>query len=133
MQPSTSIGAYDASFCAGLLEAASSCAAGARPVLLVACDAPYPEPLHTLRPIPDVFAVALLLAPDGAGSLLQVELASDGVATPCEFAALEALRVSNPAARALPLLQALARGGRQEVVLEGLPGLSMRLQIDETR
>jgi len=66
-QPSTSLAAFDASFGAGLLEAACQCLASGQPVLLVACDAPYPEPLHALRPLPDVFAVALVLAPAGVG------------------------------------------------------------------
>ena len=63
---STSLAAFDASFAAGLLEAAVQCVASAAPVLLVACDVPYPEPLHTVRPVADVFAVALRL-PTGAG------------------------------------------------------------------
>ena len=66
-QPSTSLAAFDASFGAGLLEAACQCLASGQPVLLVACDAPYPEPLHALRPLPDVFAVALVLAPADVG------------------------------------------------------------------
>ena len=39
------------------------------------------------------------------------------------------VRRSIPAARALPLLQALARAGAGRVVLEGLPGLALRLQV----
>ena len=131
MQPSTSLGAFDASFGAGLLEAASMCAAGGRPVLLVACDAPYPEPLHALRPIPDVFAVALVMASGpGPRGTLQLSLLPEREATRCEGDGLEALRRSNPAARALPLLQALARGGAWDLVIEGLPGLSLRLQLE---
>ena len=126
--PSTSLAAFDASFGAGLLEAAVQCQATQAPVLLVACDVPYPEPLHTLRPLADVFAVALLLAP-GGGRLLTLKLDGDAADTTCKHAGLEALRAGIPAARALPLLQALAQGAAARVVLEGAPGLAMQLDL----
>jgi hypothetical protein len=119
MRTSTSLAAYDASFGAGLLEAAVQCATGSHEVLLVACDVPYPEPLHALRPLSDTMAVALLLAPAAGGapgarralwSLTLELLAQPLPASPCAFAALEQLRLEIPAARALPLLCALAEG-----------------------
>jgi hypothetical protein len=62
-QAADSIAAFDASFAAGLLEALGRLAAQpAQPVLLIAYDAPYPEPLHATRPILDAFAVAFVLA-----------------------------------------------------------------------
>jgi hypothetical protein len=48
-----------------LLEAAVQCVPRQAPVLLVACDVPYPEPLHAVRPVADVMAVALVLVPLG--------------------------------------------------------------------
>ncbi|MDP1650546.1 MAG: beta-ketoacyl synthase chain length factor [Rubrivivax sp.] len=129
--PSTSLAAFDASFAAGLLEAAAQCLSARSPVLLVACDVPYPEPLHSVRPLADVFALALVLAPPGgAGRRLRLEVLADAAATPCSDAGLEDLRRTIPAARALPLLQALARGDAAALVLEGLPGLALRLQLD---
>lgn len=128
--PSTSLAAFDASFAAGLLEAAGQCAAGAAPVLLVATDVPYPEPLHAVRPVADVMAVALLLAPrstPGRGLVLQV--CADAAATACSEPGLEALRQGIPAARALPLLQALARRDAARLVLEGLPGTGLTLEV----
>ena len=129
--PSTSLAAFDASFEAGLLEAAVQCQATQAPVLLVACDVPYPEPLHALRPVADTFAVALLLAPSAqAGSRpLQIELTAEMAATVCGDAGLEDLRVTIPAARALPLLQALAGDSAQTVVLDGMPGQAMRVTV----
>lgn len=110
---STSLAAYDASTAAGLLEAAAQCARQAAPVLLVGCDMPYPAPLHALRPLPDVFAFALLLAPAGTPArwrlALSLALPPGAAATRCDHAGLDALRAAVPAARALPLLQALAR------------------------
>lgn len=127
--PSTSLAAYDASFAAGLLEAAVQCAATGAPVLLVACDVPYPEPLHAVRPVADVFAVALVVAPPGAGRRLQLDIAPEALPIRCSSAPLEALRCGIPAARSLPLLQALAHGAAAEVVVEGLSGQSLRVSV----
>lgn len=127
--PSTSLAAYDASFAAGLLEAAVQCAATGAPVLLVACDVPYPEPLHTTRPVADVFAVALLIAPAGAGRRLQLDIAPQASPSRCSDAALEAVRRGIPAARSLPLLQALAGSAAAEVVVEGPSGQSLRVSV----
>ncbi|MGN6525115.1 MAG: beta-ketoacyl synthase chain length factor [Burkholderiaceae bacterium] len=130
--PSTSLSAHDASAGAGLLEAASQCAADARPVLMVAGDTPYPEPLAATRPLPDSFAAALLLAPAGtAGAVarLAVEFIA-APATPCADARLEALRAAIPAARLLPLLQALAGDvPAGEIVVDYQPGLALRVRL----
>ena len=130
--PSTSLCAHDGSFAAGLLEAASQCVATGRPVLLVAGDVPYPEPLRTARPIADAMAVALLLQPgDGPGALarLRIDLCAD-TPTPCTAASLEALRPQIPAARALPLLQRLADGRGGRIVLDHLEGCGLQVDID---
>jgi hypothetical protein len=129
-QASTSLAAYDASLCAGLLEAAAQCCSSRRAVLLVACDIPYPAPLHALRPLPDVFACALLLAPQGSPAAwpLALSIAARNDPTHCGTAELDALRGSIPAARALPLLQALARDESCELVLDG-DGLPLALRI----
>lgn len=126
---STSLAAFDASFAAGLLEAAAQCAASGAPVLLVAADVPYPEPLHTLRPLADSAAVALLLAPPGAGRRLRVAVDGSGSPTRCTHDQLEALRSGIPALRALPLLQALAGSAAAEVVVEGLAQQHLRVAV----
>ncbi|MGH8751627.1 MAG: beta-ketoacyl synthase chain length factor [Burkholderiales bacterium] len=113
--PSNSLCAFDASFAAGLLDAASQVVVEATPVLLVVFDLPFPAPLHALRPVKNGFAAAFLLSPaampDTLGSL-EISL-GNGTATPVpEF--LRAVFDGNPAARCLPLLQCLAR--KQEAV-----------------
>jgi len=120
-QASTSLAAYDASLCAGVLEAVAQCCSSRRPVLLVACDMPYPEPLHALRPLPDVFAFALLLTPTHSAAAwpLELALAGEGEATRCGTGELDALRRAIPAARALPLLEALARDEACSLRLDG--------------
>lgn len=126
MAPSTSLAAYDASFGAGLLEALAQVASRDAPVLLVAADVPYPAPLAAMRHISDAFGVALLLAP---GSQLTLALVDEAASTACGHAGLDALRLGIPAARSLPLLQAIARGGPARLMLEGLPGLSLQLTL----
>lgn len=129
--PSTSLCAHDGSFAAGLLEAASQCAATGQPVLLVAGDVPYPEPLRSARPIPDAMAVAMLLQPrpvPGALARLSIGTTADA-ATPMSHAGLESLRHQIPAARALPLLQRLADGGRGRVVVDYLDGCALSVEV----
>lgn len=57
------LGAYDASFGAGLLEAMVQAHTAQAPILLVAYDSEYPPPLHAKRPIADTSALALVLSP----------------------------------------------------------------------
>lgn len=133
MQASTSLAAYDASFAAGLLEAAALCVSQAQPVLLVACDVPFPPPLHALRPIADVFACALLLRPRPDRWTLTIATGRNESPTPVEPAALEALRRSVPAARALPVLQALARDAATRIVLDDEHGFCLALQVEPAR
>jgi Beta-ketoacyl synthase, N-terminal domain len=130
-QPSTSLAAFDASFAAGLLEAAVQVHSTNAPVLLVACDVPYPQPLHALRPVEDVMAIALVLAPASSnGRALRIEMThGDAPITRCTDAAFEALRVGIPAARALPLLQALISGAPDTVLLDGLPGSALAVHV----
>lgn len=132
-EPSTSLCVYDASFTAGLLEAAVQVSAGRKPVALIAHDQPYPEPLHSARPIEDKFAVAMILAPAASRrSVAALEVRLTGNAqeeTRMEDRDLERVRGGNPAARSLPLLAGLARAGRDEVTLPYLPGCQMALTI----
>ena len=128
-RPSDSIGAFDASFAAGLLEALARIDGGEAPVMLIAYDSPYPEPLQAARPMQDGFAVALaLLSPDAPGPLLHAAIASEA-ATAMAHGTLEALRLGVPAARSLPLLALLAHGGPGVAALEYLPGLALRIEV----
>ncbi|MBI5429406.1 MAG: beta-ketoacyl synthase chain length factor [Nitrosomonadales bacterium] len=112
MAPSTSLACYDESFVAGLVEAATQVASGGNAVVLIAYDTPYPAPLHERRPISAAFGVALVLTPDQTGnSLAMLDLGISRQHKPCSpmtDSRLEALRMSSPAARSLPLLAALA-------------------------
>jgi Beta-ketoacyl synthase, N-terminal domain len=129
-QPADSLAAFDASFAAGLLESLARLAQDpASPVLLVAYDAPYPEPLAAARPIADAFAVALLLeGAEGAGTPITAAPSREA-AQPMGDAAFEALRVSIPSARALPLLALLARRSAGRVALEYVEGLALAVEV----
>ena len=136
--PSTSLCAFDASFGAGLLEAAVQCVSTQRPVLMVAGDVPYLEPLNGVRYLPDSFGVALLLdatAPSQPSSRLRLttqgrQQTASAPLTVCDHAGLETMRSAIPAARALPLLQALARAVPASVVLDYLDSVALAVQID---
>ena len=128
---STSLAAFDGGVAAGLREAASQCAITQAPVLLVTSDLPYPPPLAALRRVADVFAFALLLLPkpSAAHARLVLSLSESEPATPCADARLEALRLSNPSARALPLLAALAGSAPAQVAIEGQDGMGLRIAV----
>jgi len=133
-EPSTSLCAFDASFSAGLWDAAAQVAVDGGPVTLVAYDLPYPEPLRTVRPIEGLFGMALVLAPmpgDRAIARLTIAPGHAGMgATSMADSDLERLRLGNPAARGLPLLTALAVGGSGTVCLDGASGAAAEIRIE---
>lgn len=125
------IGAFDASFGAGLLDAMGQVAFDGEPVLLVAYDSEYPRPLQANRDTVDCAGVALLLSPTrGPASLAGIELrscahGSDAMA----HTELEGLRRTVPALRVLPLLERLARRQNGIVVLDYLPPMQLALDL----
>ena len=129
--PSTALCAYDGSFGAGLLEAITWLATEKTPVLLLAYDVDYPKPLQTLRPIPDAFCVALVLAPQRSAKTLAhiaVHL-EQSPSTPVASAELEQLRRSIPAARCLPLLELLATQRSGTAVLDYLDDCALAVEL----
>lgn len=123
--------AFDASFGAGLLEALSQAIADNVSTLLIACDTPYPEPLHAIRPIPDAFGVAMVLAPVASQHSLvkvRVSLTSEAAQT-LEQPELERLRLTIPAARSLPLLMAIAQGQPAPVILDYFDHMRIAVEI----
>jgi hypothetical protein len=128
-EPSTSLCCYDWSFAAGLLETACQVVVNGKPVALIAYDEPYPEPLHSARPIHSEFGVALVLGPEKGIAALDVEFAR-GAETRLDHAQLEAVRLGNPAARSLPLLAALARGSRADVTLAYGASASLHVRVE---
>jgi len=114
------------------------------PVLLVAYDIPMPEPLHALRPLAAPCGVALLLAPPALSSaplvaavdlcLAAPDSSPDAVIeTSLDDAELEAIRIGNPAARALPLLASIARQSTARVVLSYDAARQLALSVSTPR
>ena len=119
--PSTSVAAFDATFAAGLLEACVQVITERQGILLVAHDTPLPEPLNSVRPMTASFGVALVLsAQPSVHSLMKMSLtifSANTMPSVLMAPALEALRLGNPAARALPLLSAVAQRGTTSIAL----------------
>lgn len=131
---STSIAALNGSFASGLLEAMVQTCTEQQPVMLVAYDYPVPFPLSDPIPITLPFATSLLLSVDPATgdnlARLDLQLQDAGEESRLEDAALEQLRLNNPAARSLPLLQALATSTQRQLILPYLPELKLAVRIN---
>jgi hypothetical protein len=122
------IGAYDASLGAGLLDALAQVALDGQPVLLVAYDSEYPEPLRAKRDTPDCAGVALLLSPHAEGALGRISLQpTQSTAEAMGNPSMEALRQAIPAMRALPLLRRIATGEAGDAVLDYLAPMQLRV------
>lgn len=131
-QPSTSLSAYDDSFAVGLLEAMCLCQQEQQPTLLVVYDIQLPSPLSGKRAIPVEFGVALLLTPSASEhSIARLRLSATSASTVSTQAqpALEALRLANPAARCLPLLELVAQGSAGSLVFACANQQSLQVQV----
>ncbi len=132
--PSTSLSGYDASVGVGLIEAGVQVAVEKSSVLLVAHDTPFPEPLHSARPMSALFGMALVLAPARSAHSLgrivvTIEPALRALSRLPE-AGLDSLRTGNPAARILPLLAALARRESGELFLPYVHSQALRVTLE---
>ena len=111
--PSSSLSAFDFSFSAGLLEAVCFVTIEKLPTLLVVYDISPPPPLSEKRPVSYPFGSALLLSPqktERSCASLTLRLVPSGTIqeSTMHFDYLESVRMDNPAARCLPLLELLA-------------------------
>ncbi|NDP47468.1 MAG: beta-ketoacyl synthase chain length factor [Sulfuriferula multivorans] len=132
MAPATVLCVYDGCFSAGLLEALTQVTVEGSSALLIAYDSPYPEPLNANRPLPSAMGIALALTPQkSALSLARIQISlTDAAPNALDDNALEALRRAIPAARGLPVLQALAGKQASEVVLDYLEPLRLAVNIE---
>ena len=130
--PSTSLCGFDGSFSMGLLDAAAQVCVDNRPVTLISYDHPYPEPLHAARLLHNIFAVSLVLTPQRtADSLAELRIStrkSDASGSSMSNPQVEAIRRDNPAARSLPLLEALATSGG-DVAIEGMERMLVDVMV----
>lgn len=130
-RPSTSLCAYDDTFAVALLDAAIQASIEQESILLVASDVTSPPPLNRERDDLLPFGCAMVLSPDlqarnARGLALSFE--QEAAALEWPFAWPVALK-NNPAARALPLLQALAAAQPAVVRLPYGPAAHLQLRV----
>jgi hypothetical protein len=131
--PSTSVAGYDGSFAVGLLEAALQLLTDAPRLLLVAHDTQLPEPLHSVRPFHTIFGTAMVLTTTPqphAMARLELDITGPQRETPLENEELEKLRAGNPAARALPLLAAVAAKRKTQIHLPYLVSRTLAVRVE---
>jgi hypothetical protein len=131
MATSSVLCAFDASFGAGLLDALTQVMVDKTCCILMASDTPYPEPMYSKRTIPDNCGIALVLAPQASPKTIaqiKVSITNDEADLFSDIA-LETLRKAIPAARGLPLLQAIAQHKNRRVVLDYLSNARLAIEV----
>jgi Beta-ketoacyl synthase, N-terminal domain len=136
--PSTSLCGHDESFAVGLIEAIAQAKSQSHSVLLLVHDLPYPEPLNSVRPVQGLFSLALLLtAKRDEKSLYSLTLEisqvqpNQALETTLSNESLERFRLGNPAARALPLLVAIAKKSTDPFTIAGTNQTLLKITVQE--
>ena len=124
----TSLGCHDATFAAALLKAMAELHVERHPMLLCLYDAVLPEPLLARRPAGAPFAAAVVLTPEPTDAALAgIEVVfhpcrpDPGAEAPLQ-PGFRPLAMANAAARALRLLEHLARGQPGRIAASLLDG-----------
>ena len=126
-EPCSSIAAGIDTFPASLLKALAEVRCEEKRVLHIVCGIPFDEPFNSVCPVGAPLGVAMVLAPPGeTGGLARIAVdfsarGAESIAKP-ETAALRSLWEINPAARAIPLLECIARGTERTVAVPYGPG-----------
>ena len=113
-QEAATVTGQDATFAASLLKAMAGLHVERQPVLLCVYDTPIPAPMAEKRPTLAPFAACLVLTPEPcertmARIVVTHEAMSMAIEEATQLPSLLPLALGNPAARALPLLERLAR------------------------
>lgn len=131
-QNSNSLSGANESFASGLVETASYVAVEGKPVLYVAYDMPGPEPLDSARHLETPFATAMVFSTSKQNNSiaeLTLELSNDTNFNQCSNTELETMRAGNPVARALPLLQLLAKKQNSTVVIPHMQSTALNITV----
>lgn len=130
---STSLSAGDATFMCGLQEAVSQVEADVNTVLFVAYDFPAPQRLDEYRHFDYPLAIAMRLGATAEhkvlGTLTLNGLEGEEKISNCRNASLETLRKASPIGSGLPLIEALSRKARMQVILPYLRDEKFRISI----
>lgn len=132
MSASTSVAGGDNSFAVGLTEAVAQVSITGEDTLFVAYDMVVPYPLSGGENFSDPFAVALILSfsPDEGNTAIRLSFDKQKEkTTTCRNDSIENLRLCNPAARSLPLLETLAAGDNRIVTIDYAEERSLALEI----
>ena len=131
MAGTTAMSAGEATFGAGLLEAALLAQSENVPVLFAVYDLAASGPLGDVIACRLPFAAAFVLAPgrERAGASLRLELRPGTAALAPAPALLQAVYQENPAARCLPLLSALAEPAARTFELSAGPQLTLHTEV----
>jgi hypothetical protein len=122
-RPATSLGGHDWTFGVSLMKALTECSIECEPVLLCVYDVSFPAPLDAKRATGPAFGMALVLAPEGTGTRIEIGWnAAPAPHTEPRAMALRQVAPGNPAARALRLLESLARGEADAFAIPLLDG-----------
>jgi hypothetical protein len=132
MAASNSLSAFDSTFAAGLLEAATQCAADQQAILLVGYDVPAVGPLKSVITSAGLMAAAFVVSPVRTErSVASFDWSLEpGPSTVPALHSSAAERVhTDSIADALPVFEELARSSGAPLRLPLAPTMSLRLQI----
>jgi len=130
---SNSLSGADETFAVGMIEAATYAAIENKKVLFVSYDYPAPASIDSVRHFDSPFAVAMCLSAEKQNNSLaelEIEMAQSNEYSLCDSAELEQLRLDNPAARSLPLLQMLAKNQTGSVIIPHLQSTCLSISIN---
>lgn len=133
LAPYTAISAYEYTFGAGLVEAATQVVCEQRPVLYVAFDIESKGALATMAPSRGLFGAALVLAPvsqsQQRGLILTTESVAQCQPTPARSAAA-ALVADNALAPCLPFFEVLASSNPRTLCLALSRQTALNVQVN---
>ncbi|QWT19284.1 beta-ketoacyl synthase chain length factor [Bacillus sp. NP157] len=129
---SSAVSGGEETFGAGLFEAASQAVADDRPVLLASYDIAGTGPIGGMTSTRGPFAVALVLSPHADGASIRLDISPEPGNSghePSGDAWLDDLATSNPSARAVPLLRALAAARPAALRVAAAQGLDLHIDL----
>ena len=130
--PSNSISAFDNSFTLGLLEAAGFVLVDHLPTLLVIYDTIPPALLQEKRQVTEDFACAFILTAKPTSqsiASIQLDITPLEPTTTVQHPDIRPLADKNPAARALPLIERLAKQQTDTLHVDLPQGQSLQIEV----
>ena len=130
---SSAVSGGEEAFGAGLLEAATLAVADGCDVLLASYDIAGTGPLGEMTSTTGPFAVALVLSPHADAAAVRLDITPEPGNSGIEALGdswLDAIAASNPAARAVPLMRALALTRSTALRVAAARGLDLHIDIE---